>query len=58
MERDPTDCFHVMEVANAIDRNDAGLGALEAQFGDAFVEARVIGGYARPLVLPRITAKK
>jgi chorismate mutase/prephenate dehydratase len=58
MERDPTDCFHIVEVANAIDRKDAGIGALETQFGGAFVEARVIGGYARPLVLPRIAAKK
>jgi chorismate mutase/prephenate dehydratase len=58
MERDPTDCFHVVEVANAIDRGDTGLAALAAQLGDVFVEARVIGGYARPLVLPRIAAKK
>jgi chorismate mutase len=58
MERDPTDCFHILEVANAIDRDDTGLIALETQFGNAFVEARVIGGYARPLVLPKIATKK
>jgi chorismate mutase/prephenate dehydratase len=58
MERDPTDCFHILEVANAIDRDDTGLVALETQFGNAFVEARVIGGYARPLVLPKIATKK
>jgi chorismate mutase len=58
MERDPTDCFHILEVANAIDRDDAELVALETQFGGAFVEARVIGGYARPLVLPKAVTEK
>jgi len=58
MERDPTDCFHVIEVGDAVERKDPRIGVLKAQFGGILVEAHVIGGYARPLVLPRTTARK
>lgn len=47
-------CFHLVEIASDIARDDARLSAFGVAFGPAFVEAQVIGGYARPLKLTRI----
>ncbi|HTJ64510.1 MAG TPA: chorismate mutase [Alphaproteobacteria bacterium] len=58
MERTPSDCFHLVEVADAVERKDARVAALKMQFDGALVEAHVIGGYARPLVLSKTTARK
>jgi chorismate mutase / prephenate dehydratase len=58
MEGTPEDCFHVVEVAGAVERKDARVAALTAQFDSVPVEAHVIGGYARPLVLSKTTAGK
>ncbi len=57
METDPANCFHVIEVAGGIGSADPALAALPAQFGSALMDAHVIGGYARPLVISRKTGK-
>ena len=57
METDPENCFHVIEVAGGVGRDDATLKALTAQFGSALYDAHVIGGYARPLALSAKTGK-
>jgi chorismate mutase len=58
MERTPEDCLHVVEVAGTVERKDARVDTLKAQFEGASVEAHVIGGYARPLVISKTTARK
>ena len=57
METDPTNCFHVIEVAGGIVADDPAVGALPAQFGSVLIDAHLIGGYARPLVISRKTGK-
>ena len=57
METDPANCFHVIEVAGGIGSADPALAALSAQLGSALMDAHVIGGYARPLVISRKTGK-
>jgi hypothetical protein len=52
-ESEPGRCFHLIEVAGDIAPGDAKLSALGAALAPAFVEANVIGGYARPLTLTR-----
>ncbi len=46
------DCFHVIEVDGAVAKSDARLAAVDAELGGTMAETHVIGGYARPLVLP------
>ncbi|MDB5397099.1 MAG: chorismate mutase [Rhodospirillales bacterium] len=57
METDPENCFHVIEVADGVNADDAAMKALAGQFGPALIDAHVIGGYARPLVLSSNTGK-
>jgi chorismate mutase len=57
METDPEDCFHIVEVSGGVLQGDAAMAALPAKFGPALMDAHVIGGYARPLVLSRKTGK-
>jgi hypothetical protein len=57
METDPANCFHVIEVAGGLNASDPAIKALAAQFGPILVDAHVIGGYARPLVLSSNTGK-
>jgi chorismate mutase/prephenate dehydratase len=57
METDPKNCFHVIEVADSILPSDPALAALPAKLGPVVMEAHVIGGYARPLVISRKTGK-
>ena len=56
-ETSPNDCFHVIEVDGALDADDPAVAALGAQFGAAFIDAHIIGGYARPLALSSNTGK-
>jgi len=51
-ELSPESCFHAVEVAGEVLKGDPRLAAIDAEFGGTTVEAHVIGGYARPLVLP------
>jgi chorismate mutase/prephenate dehydratase len=57
METDPENCFHVIEVSGGVAADAAPLKALPAQFGLALIDAHIIGGYARPLVLSSNTGK-
>jgi chorismate mutase / prephenate dehydratase len=57
MEIDPENCFHVIEVAGGIQPGDPLMAALPAKLGPALMDAHVIGGYARPLVISRKTGK-
>ena len=57
METDPANCFHIVEVAGGVLPADQAMAALPARFGTALVDAHVIGGYARPLVISRKTGK-
>jgi chorismate mutase/prephenate dehydratase len=57
MEIDPENCFHVVEVAGSILPDDPLMAALPAKLGPALMDAHVIGGYARPLVISRKTGK-
>jgi chorismate mutase len=56
-ETDPENCFHAIEVAGGIDGEAAAMKALSVQFGPALIDAHVLGGYARPLVLTSNTSK-
>ena len=57
METDPKNCFHVIEVAGGILPSDPIMAALPAKLGPALMDAHIIGGYARPLVISRKTGK-
>lgn len=57
METDPENCFHVIEVDGGIEGGDPRVKALAGQFGPVLIDAHVIGGYARPLVLSSKTGK-
>jgi chorismate mutase len=57
METDPANCFHIVEVSGGVLPGDAALEALPGKLGPALVDAHVIGGYARPLVISRKTGK-
>jgi chorismate mutase/prephenate dehydratase len=57
METDPENCFHVIEVAGGVNADDPEMKALAGQFGSALIDAHMIGGYARPLVLSSNTGK-
>ena len=57
MEFNPENCFHVFEVAGGILPGDPVMAALAAKLGPALMDAHVIGGYARPLVISRKTGK-
>jgi hypothetical protein len=57
MEFDPENCFHVFEVAGGILPGDPVMAALAGKLGPALMDAHVIGGYARPLVISRKTGK-
>jgi chorismate mutase len=50
-EFDAADCLHLIELDGAVMKDDARLKAIGSEFGAAFLQADVIGGYARPLVL-------
>jgi hypothetical protein len=41
----------LIELDGAVMKDDARLKAIGSEFGAAFLQADVIGGYARPLVL-------
>lgn len=57
METDPENCFHIVEVSGGVVQGDEAMAALPARFGTALMDAHIIGGYARPLVIPRKTGK-
>jgi chorismate mutase len=57
METDPENCFHVIEVAGGVASGDPAMSALQARLGPALIDAHVLGGYARPLVISRKTGK-
>jgi chorismate mutase/prephenate dehydratase len=57
MEFDPENCFHIVEVSGGVLAGDPAMAALPARFGPALMDAHVIGGYARPLVISRKTGK-
>ena len=57
METDPENCFHIVEVSGGILPGAAAMAALPARFGTALMDAHIIGGYARPLVISRKTGK-
>jgi chorismate mutase len=57
METDPENCFHVVEVSGGVRHGDAPMAALPGKLGPALIDAHVIGGYARPLVISRKTGK-
>ena len=50
-EFDVANSVHLLELVGAVSNDDAGLEKIGAEFGEAFVQAHIIGGYARPLVL-------
>jgi chorismate mutase len=56
-ETDPENCFHVVEVSGGVLQGDAAMAALPGKLGPALMDAHVIGGYARPLVISRKTGK-
>jgi chorismate mutase len=49
-EIDPANCVHLFELDGAIAPDDSRLRTIESEFGDAFIQADIIGGYARPLM--------
>jgi chorismate mutase/prephenate dehydratase len=55
METDPENCFHVVEVSG--EALSGALALLPGTLGPALMDAHVIGGYARPLVISRKTGK-
>jgi chorismate mutase len=55
METDPENCFHVVEVSGEVP--PGALAQLSGTLGPALMDAHVIGGYARPLVISRKTGK-
>lgn len=57
METDPANCFHIVEVSGGVLQGDEAMTALPARFGTALMDAHIIGGYARPLVISRKTGK-
>jgi chorismate mutase/prephenate dehydratase len=57
METDPANCFHIVEVSGGVLQGDEAMAALPARFGTALIDAHIIGGYARPLVISRKTGK-
>jgi len=57
METDPENCFHVVEVSGGVLPADAAMASLPARLGPALMDAHIIGGYARPLVISRKTGK-
>jgi chorismate mutase len=57
METDPENCFHIVEVSGGVPQADPAMAALPARFGAALMDAHIIGGYARPLVISRKTGK-
>ena len=57
MEFDPENCFHVVEVSGGVLSGDPAMAALPARLGPALLDAHIIGGYARPLVISRKTGK-
>jgi chorismate mutase len=48
-EIDPANCVHLFELDGAIAEDDARLRTIESEFGEAFIQADIIGGYAKPL---------
>jgi len=57
MEFDAQNCFHIVEVSGSVQPGDQAMAALPARFGQAMMDAHIIGGYARPLVILRKTGK-
>jgi chorismate mutase len=57
METDPENCFHIVEVSGCVLPGDPAMAALPGKLGLALMDAHVIGGYARPLVISRKTGK-
>jgi len=57
MEFDPENCFHIVEVSGGVLSGDPAMAALPARLGPALLDAHIIGGYARPLVISRKTGK-
>jgi chorismate mutase len=57
MELDPENCFHVVEVSGGVLQGDPAMAALPARLGPALMDAHIIGGYARPLVISHKTGK-
>jgi len=51
VEPQPDDYFQLIEVDGDVGDDDPRLMALAAEFGKAFVQIRIIGGYARPLTI-------
>jgi chorismate mutase len=48
---DPDNSVHLLELDGAVEKDDSRLSAIGAELGGAFVQADIIGGYARPLLL-------
>ena len=57
METDPENCFHIVEVEGGVLPGDPAMAALPAKLGPALIDAHIIGGYARPLVISPKTGK-
>ena len=57
METDPENSFHIVEVSGGVLSGDPAMASLPARLGPALMDAHIIGGYARPLVISRETGK-
>jgi chorismate mutase len=52
-EIDPEDGVHLIGLDGYVAKDDPRLDAIAAEFGQAFLQANIIGGYAEPLALSR-----